>query len=125
MSSQPLDAGYRRTSTHCRPIGSSHLTGADGALVDGRTNLLVLKPSRKRLVPGDIFALKPEGHPVYFGRVISTDARVGPFPGILIYIHNASSNVADDVPELRRESLLVPPLITNRLPWTKGYFLHV
>jgi hypothetical protein len=76
------------------------------------TNLRVLKPSRRRVKEGDIF-----------GRVIRTNVSVGDFPGgILIYLYKSPSTSKDDIPRLRKEDLLLPPLATNRLPWSRGYF---
>ena len=87
------------------------------------TNLRVLKPSRKAIRPGDLFVFQPAGMPFFFGRVIRTDATVGGFPnGILVYLYAARSTNKTKVPELRLNKLLLPPLATNRLPWTRGYF---
>jgi hypothetical protein len=61
-----------------------------------------------------------------FGRVISTDANpLGVRGGILVYIYRARSRDKAAVPELVPTQLLVPPMITNKLPWTEGYFEHV
>jgi hypothetical protein len=87
------------------------------------TNLQVLAPSRRAIRPGDVFVFKPASMPFFFGRVIRTDATVGGFPnGILVYLYAVSSTDKTRVPELRRDELLLPPLATNRLPWSRGYF---
>jgi hypothetical protein len=90
------------------------------------TNLRPLKPSRKKLQPGDVFAMQlPDGGYV-FGRVIAADLQVerAPMPGSnLIYIYRTRSH--DKLPqreELTVKQLLLPPIFINRLPWTKGYF---
>lgn len=57
-----------------------------------------------------------------FGRVVATDASVGGFPGVLIYVYRQRSDHKAQVPDLSSEDLLVPPMATNRLPWSKGYF---
>jgi hypothetical protein len=60
-----------------------------------------------------------------FGRVIRTDARIGPMTGvILIYIYSPrfDSKTPPDRSGLSREELLVSPIMTNRLPWSRGYF---
>jgi hypothetical protein len=90
-------------------------------------NLEVLKKSKKSLRPGDIFVLKPKGHNYYFGRVIDTNAQsgFGPVKAMLIYIYNATSKDKNHIPELRKDNLLIPPTMINRLGWSKGYFENV
>ena len=94
---------------------------------DENTNLKCLKKSRKRLVPGDIFVLKPKGLDYYFGRVIDADAESGFGQGnaVLIYIYNASSKDKNVIPELDKNNLLIPPAMINRLGWSRGYFENV
>jgi Immunity protein 26 len=63
-----------------------------------------------------------------FGRVISTTAKAGPdMPAILIYIYSARSDRKGPPPleQLTPRRLLVPPLMTNRRPWTEGYFENI
>lgn len=89
-------------------------------------NLSVLKKTRKLPQPGDIFVMLPPDDLYLFGRVIRTDANAGGFEGsILIYIYRQRSRVKEEIPELHVADLLVPPMMTNRLPWTKGYFEFV
>lgn len=90
------------------------------------TNLRVLKPSRKRPVAGDLFAMQLPDERYLFGRVVSTEAMAGPSMGgaIMIYVYRPLFP-SKDVPEraeLSVEQLLVPPMMTNRLPWSRGYF---
>jgi hypothetical protein len=88
-------------------------------------NLEKLGASRLKIRAGDIFALRPRGRAYYFGRVIRTDV---PFWGarvILLYIYAVSSDTLIAIPPLRRNQLLVPPLLTNRLAWRHGYFQTV
>ncbi len=88
-------------------------------------NLKVLRPSRKRLVAGDIFAMLPPDGKYVFGRVISTEAKAGPsMPANLVYVFKARSLIKSvpDSSELRTDRLLVAPLMINRLPWSRGYF---
>jgi hypothetical protein len=47
---------------------------------------------------------------------------VGPFPGVLLYFYLAFSDDATNVPPLSPKALLIPPVITNRLGWSDGYF---
>ena len=86
-------------------------------------NLEVLKKTHKRPKVGDVFLFKPTNKPFYFGRVIETsaDASLGPI-GNLLYLYNSCSEKKDSIPNLLRENLLIPPLITNKLPWSMGYF---
>ena len=61
-----------------------------------------------------------------FGRVIIADAprSAAPMPGSnLLYIYDRQSQAQNPQPEdLRPGNLLIPPVWTNRLAWTKGYF---
>ncbi len=87
------------------------------------TNMKVLKKSRKRPRPGDIFAFQVEEGLFRFGRVIRVDARIGPMEDcVLLYIYRASSVEKNRIPELGKDDLLVPPVMTNFLAWSKGYF---
>lgn len=87
-------------------------------------NLQVLKRSRKDPVPGDIFAYKLLDFDYGFGRVIRTDASMSPWEGLLlIYIYDAFSESLDDIPELDRRELILPPkLLLDKGPWTRGLF---
>jgi hypothetical protein len=89
-------------------------------------NLHVLKKSRHQPEVGDVFALKLEGTGFLFGRVVSIDANpLGVGGGILIYIYRANSSCKTSVPTLDRNCLVIPPVITNKLPWSRGYFEHM
>lgn len=89
------------------------------------TNLEVLKPSRSKPRLGDVFALRL-GDEFRFGRVISTDAMAGwSMPGaILIYVFRTPSSglTMPDEDVTRADNLLIAPLMTNRIPWSRGYF---
>ena len=90
------------------------------------TNLQVLTPRRSPPKRGDLFVMKLPSERYLFGRVILADvpqAR-GPMPGAnLIYIYNHQSlSIESDPAQLRPGRLLIPPVWTNSLPWTKGYF---
>lgn len=82
--------------------------------------------SRKKVVPGDIFSIKiPDGY--LLGRVIATDARSSEWdePHLhLIYIYNGlRENPINFKPEdFRPPSLLIPPVLTNHLAWSRGYY---
>ena len=93
---------------------------------DIRTNLWKLRPSRKPPVPGDVFTMGLPDDRFLFGRVISDDAISGMgVPGaILIYVYRVQTHdkMLPDQKELSPSRLLVPPMMTNRLPWSRGYF---
>jgi hypothetical protein len=87
------------------------------------TNLKVLKRSRKELNPGDIFAFQIKEGEYMFGRVIRTDAMIHSMEDcILIYIYNDVSKDKNNIPKLDKNNLLIPPIMTNKRPWTMGYF---
>lgn len=70
-----------------------------------------------------MFAMQPPDGKFLFGRVIDTDANpLGVGGAILLYIYAARSSTLADIPTLNKSELLIPPLMTNRLPWSRGYF---
>lgn len=96
-------------------------------MTDFRTNLRVLKPSRKKPQQGDIFAMQLPDCSYIFGRVVDaevTDPQRAPMPGsYLIYVYRIrSSSKAPEVAALTPDQLLLPPVFINKLPWTRGYF---
>ena len=90
-------------------------------------NLAELSKSRRAPREGDIFVVQPPDGQYLFGRVVDTNAK--PFTvdvhAVLIYIYRVRSSVKTPVPELVRGQLLLAPMMTNKLPWSKGYFEHV
>jgi hypothetical protein len=67
---------------------------------------------------GDIFEVSRKGPERLLGRVVSTGAVAGPTHGcILVY-------VCRGVTRPTRNDLLLPPLLTTRGPWARGYFVH-
>ena len=88
-------------------------------------NLELLRPSRRRLAAGDVFVVKPIRHPFLFGRIIRTDAALFGQGNLLLYFYDAWSDDAQDIPALARDRLLIPPVVTNRLGWSRGFFNHV
>jgi len=86
-------------------------------------NLAVLKKSRRSPQVGDVFVLQPPDGLYLFGRVIDIAAEIGPFKScVLVYLYRQRSSQKAPPPALLRGQLLVPPLMTNRLPWSRGYF---
>lgn len=70
--------------------------------------------------------MKPPDDLFLFGRVVSTTAEIGSIKDcVLLYIYRARAATKLAPSELRPGELLVPPMMTNRLPWTKGYFEHL
>jgi hypothetical protein len=89
-------------------------------------NLRVLKRSRTKPVEGDVFTLSPADGLFLFGRVIRADMprERAPMPGsYLLYIYrHTSAEPAPSRRDLHPQALLLAPVFTNRMPWTKGYF---
>jgi Immunity protein 26 len=99
-------------------------------MTNAQTNLQVLRPSRKKPLAGDIFAMLLPDETHIFGRVIDadiTDPRKAPMQGsYLIYVYRHRSPVKQpDFAELKPDNLLLPPVFSNKMPWTRGYFENV
>ena len=89
------------------------------------TNMKILEPSRTKPKCGDVFVMELSGETFVHGRVVAVDVIAGGFPGaILIYLFGGRSATATLPPmsALHPDHLLVPPIMTNRLPWSLGYF---
>lgn len=91
------------------------------------TNLRVLCKRGRKPSLGDIFAFQVNALPdrFFFGRVIATDTLIGNMPTptvILIYLYRVTSQTKSEVPALGRQDLLVPPIGTNTVAWTRGFF---
>jgi hypothetical protein len=85
-------------------------------------NLREIQRSRKKPVPGDVFAMFMPGRGWLYGRVVATDALIGPFEDcLLLYIYRHVSGECRAPDDLSPE-LLVPPILTDTFPWKKGYF---
>jgi hypothetical protein len=68
---------------------------------------------------GDVFGVRTQRAEGLFGRVVSTNAIVGPTHGCnLVYVYRAGSTFS-------RDDLLTPPMMTTRAPWSHGYFEFV
>jgi hypothetical protein len=85
-----------------------------------------MEPSRRKPQPGDVFAMQLPDDQYVLGRVIRNDAMAS-WSGqrvVLVYVLGPvreSMRLPDRV-ELLPPNLLIPPLMTNRLPWSRGYF---
>lgn len=87
-------------------------------------NLEYLKKSYKPVEAGDIFVYKMKKHPYGYGRVIRTNVTMMEAWGgiIMVYVYDAFSEDKNAIPTLNRNRLLIPPILINRRPWTKGFF---
>jgi hypothetical protein len=85
-----------------------------------------MKASRRAPVAGDIFVIELPTGKYLFGQVVLANPprENAPMPGsYLIYIYSAQSETTQvDYEKLRRDNLLIAPVWTNQLGWTKGYF---
>ncbi len=85
--------------------------------------LRIQQPSRKMPKAGDVFRMHLINGKYLFGRVISTEACHGDVPKLLLlYVYNYLSDDGHAPELLRKEDMLLPPKITNRQGWLKGYF---
>ena len=86
----------------------------------------ILKPSRKRLRPGDVFVIHYRRAGYVFGRVIMVEVPEdqAPFAGCnLIYLYRGTSPHPDATGRhFSPHDLLISPSFINRLPWSRGYF---
>ncbi|MGI6873029.1 Imm26 family immunity protein [Amycolatopsis sp. 3B14] len=95
--------------------------------IEPRLNFRKLAPSRRRLHPGDVFAMLMPDDLYLFGRIVTTNA-AGPMgKGIVIYVFRVRSATLAPPPraELVPDRLLLPPQFVNRYPWSQGYFTTV
>ena len=89
----------------------------------------VLRPSREKREPGDVFVYQMPDELYRFGRLIARGVAVGGFEPSpiqhLVYFYRGESSSKSDLPNLQQLNLLVPPLVVNQKPWTLGYFERV
>jgi hypothetical protein len=84
--------------------------------------------ARRAILVGDVFAVRRPGavpgalgtgDAEMLGRVVSTEAIVGPRHGCnLVYLYRLGARPSP-------ASLLLPPLLTTHAPWSRGYFEHL
>ena len=91
------------------------------------TNIQLLKVSRKKQRPGDVFVLRVADDKYLFGRIIRDDAQwaLGDHDRVnlaYVYEHVSAVPTVPDHVLLGRESLLVPPFFVTGLWWSRGYF---
>lgn len=94
-------------------------------------NLEYLKKSNKPVEAGEIFVYKMKKQPYGYGRVIRGNVSMGmkALPSammwasiLMAYIYDAFSEDKEAIPSLSCNRLLIPPILINRRPWTKGFF---
>lgn len=84
------------------------------------------KPSRRKVSPGDVFAIKiPAGY--LLGRVIATDVKSSAWDEPHLHLLYIYAGVRESVSGIhpsnfRPPKLLIPPVITNKLAWSRGYY---
>ena len=97
------------------------------------TNLQLLKASRKKQKPGDVFVLRIADEKYLYGRIIRNDAlwtlRDPGYRGddaranlAYVYDHVAVEPEPLDLAILSRDRLLIPPFFVDGLWWSRGYF---
>jgi len=85
-----------------------------------------LKASRQHLRVGDVFAFGFAPNIFHFGRVVATEVNAGGFPGAcLLYLYRGSSTSRTEPVSMTIADLACPPMMTNELAWTHGYFQTV
>jgi hypothetical protein len=81
---------------------------------------------RQRAARGDVFIFQLHSMPgiYFFGKVISVDSKIGfrDMSVLMVYIYRATSSSKEAIPCLSKEELLVAPIGTNNVPFTRGYF---
>lgn len=88
--------------------------------------LQVIRPTRRRPSPGDIFIMSLTARRIVFGRVIRIDACLGHIPRtVLVYIYRGLSVSWNTVPRLSLDNLLLPPIGTAARLWFRGYFCSI
>lgn len=98
-----------------------------GATATGQpvTNLQVQTASRSELERGDLFVASLPESVFVFGRIVATDLLLGSIEGavlIYLYSHTGSTPSIPRAEKRQATDLLVAPILTNRLLWSRGYF---
>jgi hypothetical protein len=93
------------------------------------TNLRVLKRSRVRPAAGDVFAMGLPNGTYLFGLVAfdHVPRERAPMPNAnLLYVYRETvASLEPPLDALTPDRLLLPPVWTNDLGWTRGYFQNV
>lgn len=90
------------------------------------TNMQPFEKSRKRPKVGDVFVIHIPQAGFLFGRLISTEAvwtHSSSAKGAnLVYIYAGSHGSPEATFNDSPDNLLIAPIFTNNLPWSRGYF---
>lgn len=89
------------------------------------TELIPMGKSRKPPKEGDVFLVQPFSRVYYYGKVIRThlESADSCVRGMnLIFLYDRRADGRDIPDELGGGDFLIPPVIINRLPWSRGYF---
>jgi hypothetical protein len=85
-----------------------------------KINLETLHRTQLEPIEGDIFVVKPKQKDFYYGRVIQAHVTMHAWDGVLVYIYNATSKSKQTIPEMKKDLLLIPPLILDAGCWGLG-----
>lgn len=104
--------------------------GARRGFVDMVSQILVSGPPTRRFPKrGDVIAMQlVQGGFVHVAVASTAIAFWGPdfrSKFNLLYVHNEIRAEPTPPPKIRRNALIVPPLVTNRQGWLKGFFQKV
>jgi hypothetical protein len=83
---------------------------------------------RNKVKTGDIFVFSVQPGHYGFGRVVDTQIKMGPWVGAaLVYVYDERVKAASlpELPELSRERLMLPPMITDYELFKEGKFCIV
>ena len=92
-----------------------------------KTNLQIIKPSRRRPRGGDFFRMVLPDWVELYGRVGGADLEPPRAPIVnayLIYVYKEDAFQSEEFGTAHASpgQLLLPPVFINRLPWWHGYF---
>jgi hypothetical protein len=97
--------------------------------MESQANLKKLRGTRRKPISGDVFSMQLPTEKFLFGivRFANPPRENAPAPcAYLIYIYDLQSSARKpDYSKMLSDHLLIPPLWTNQMPWTKGYFQHI
>lgn len=88
-------------------------------------DLIPMNKSKKQPKEGDVFLVQPFYHMYYYGKVIQVyvQSRDSCVNGMnLIFIYDKCADDKSIPSNLDQCSFLIPPIIINKLPWSRGYF---
>lgn len=106
--------------------GDMTFPGHGDATMRQSTKLQYLKRSTNTPRAGDVFAMLPPDGKYLFGRVIESnvprDRAPTPNSNFMYIYSERSGSEEPNMDRLTPENLLLPPLFTNKMGWTKGVF---